>query len=127
MSKKTSNRSDKGFRSQSSSSTRNLLKRILRLLPGILFAVLTVFLFSRVSMLHKVQNLVIDARMKLNEAPNQSEVAIVEISDDDYRQLFDAIRPLDPTKLRSQIIAMEYCGPNLMLTELDPSPNKKKA
>ncbi|PYS68635.1 MAG: hypothetical protein DMF69_19590 [Acidobacteria bacterium] len=127
MSKKTSNRSDKGFRSQSSSSTRNLLKRILRLLPGILFAVLTVFLFSRVSMLHKVQNLVIDARMKLNEAPNQSEVAIVEISDDDYRQLFDAIRPLDPTKLRSLISAIALCRPKLIAIDIDTSSDKYKA
>jgi CHASE2 domain-containing sensor protein len=97
------------------------VKRIIRMLPGIVFTLLLIFLFSRLGVLHKLQTAVLDTRMRLAAAPVRSEVAIVEITDDDYRTVFGGKSPLDPAKLQLLINAVASGRPKIIGVDIDTS------
>src|ERR1700674_5366713 len=117
-SKRTASSRKSGNKEKTNSST---LRRVLRLLPGILFALLTVFLFSRVGMLHKLQTFVIDTGMRLNNPPQESDVVIIDITDEDYNKIFQGRRPLDPITLQSLIQSLAIGKPKVIGVDIDTS------
>jgi hypothetical protein len=60
----------------------------LRFLAGLVVTVALIFVFSHLTALHKLQTFVTDVRMRLNDPPEPSAVAVVRIEDEDYRTLF---------------------------------------
>src|SRR5438552_13916965 len=88
-------------------------RRILKVLPGILVSLVLIFLFSRLSALHKVQTVVSDTMMRIAPPPADSEVAIVEITNDDYKKLFGGESPLDPGCLQELLNAIARSNPKI--------------
>src|SRR5204863_3686222 len=97
--------------------------RLLRLLPSLLVALLLVFLFSRLGALHKLQTAVSDTLMRIAE-PAESEVAIVEITDEDYKSIFKRQSPLDDFQLQRLIQAIARSKPKIIGVDVDTSPEK---
>jgi CHASE2 domain-containing sensor protein len=90
-------------------------------LPGILVTILLVFLFSHMGVLHKLQTAVLDARMRLREPPEKSDLVVVKITDEDYRELFYGVSPLSPVALGRLIEAISLGGPTVIGVDIDTS------
>src|SRR3954451_7825925 len=82
------------------------LRRLLRATPVMLLLIALVILFGRLGVLHKFETITLDAEARLNTPPGNSSVAIVNIVDADYENLFNATSPLNPDKLRELIDAI---------------------
>lgn len=93
----------------------------LRFLSGLAVTVALIFVFSHLAALHKLQTFVTDVRMRLNDPPEPSEVAVVRIDDDDYRTLFGARSPLDPAALERLLGAVAAQGPKVIGVDIDTS------
>lgn len=98
-----------------------------RLLFGVLVTLLLIFLFSRLGALHKLQTFVTDVRMRLNDPPEPSEVAVVKISDADYREIFGGRSPLDPQRLRQIIDVIAAGGARVIGVDIDTSAPEFKS
>ena len=90
-------------------------------LPGILVTIFLVFLFSHMGVLHKLQTAVLDARMRLREPPEKSDVVVVKITDEDYRELFYGASPLSPVALGRLIEAISLGRPKVIGVDIDTS------
>lgn len=95
--------------------------RPLRIALSLAVVIFLVILFSQFSNLHKFQNLILDTNMSLSDAPTTTEVAIVKITDEDYRGFFEGKSPLDPSKLQWLINAISKGKPKLIGVDIDTS------
>jgi len=58
-----------------------------------------VWIFGHVGILHKLETIVSDAEMLWNPGPNDGEVALVTITNEDYESLFGGRSPLQAETL----------------------------
>lgn len=98
-----------------------LAKRLLRALPVIAALVLLTWIFGHSGVLHKVERVVSDAQMRLNRAPTDSPVVVVDIDDGDYRELFGSSSPLDPVRLERLISDIAKGQPSVIGIDIDTS------
>lgn len=77
--------------------------RPLRFITGVMSALILVFLLSPLGVLHKLDTVIHDTKMRSNDPPAESDVAVVRITDDDYQKIFDGKSPLNPAQLQSLI------------------------
>jgi CHASE2 domain-containing sensor protein len=65
--------------------------------------------------------------MRLRATPNISQVVVVDITDDDYKKLFDEKRPLNPIVLHSLIDAIALGNPRVIGVDIDTSAPQFKS
>jgi CHASE2 domain-containing sensor protein len=99
----------------------SFLRRLIRALPSILFLMLLVWIFGQVGILHKLETIASDTEMLLNRGPNESRVAFVTITDEDYKSVFGGISPLQPEKLEALITAVAKGDPAVICVDVDTS------
>jgi CHASE2 domain-containing sensor protein len=99
----------------------SFVKRGLRATPVIVLLILLVVVFSRLGVLHKFETVALDSEMRVNVAPAQSDVAIVNIIDEDYQRIFESQSPLNPGKLHDLIDDIASGGPKVVGADIDTS------
>lgn len=99
----------------------NFGKRLLRALPIVGLLVILTWAFGHSGVLHKLETTVSDAEMRLNRPPIDSAVAIVNINDEDYRDLFESTSPLDPARLQRLIAHIAKGEPSVIGVDIDTS------
>ena len=104
-----------------SGRSASLLRRLIRALPAILFLVLLVWIFGHVGILHKLERIASDTEMLLNRGTEDSKVALVTITDEDYKSMFGGVSPLQPEKLEELITAVVKGGPAVVCVDVDTS------
>jgi CHASE2 domain-containing sensor protein len=98
-----------------------ILRRSLRAVPVVATLVLLTWIFGHSGVLHKVERVVSDAQLRLNRAPTDSPVAVVDIDDEDYREIFGSTSPLDPRQLQKLVSAIAKGQPNVIGIDIDTS------
>jgi CHASE2 domain-containing sensor protein len=98
-----------------------LLRRLLRALPVVAALVLLTWIFGHSGVLHKVERVVTDAQLRLNRAPTDSPVVVVDIDDEDYRGLFGNSSPLDPRQLQKLLSDIAQGQPSVIGIDIDTS------
>lgn len=96
-------------------------RRLLRALPVLGVLLILIWIFGHSGVLHKLETIVSDADMRLNPPPTDSPVAIVNINDDDYRNLFAGTSPLDPAQLQTLISDIAKGEPAVIGIDIDTS------
>jgi CHASE2 domain-containing sensor protein len=88
-----------------------------------LFLSLLLWLFGRLSVLHKLETVVMDAQMKLSSPPADSMIVTVDITDENYKDknLFNGNSPLKPEKLKEIIDAIARGEPAVIGVDIDTS------
>jgi CHASE2 domain-containing sensor protein len=99
----------------------NFGKRLLRALPVVAVLLILTWIFGHSGVLHKLETTVSDAEMRLNRPPIDSAVAIVNIGDEDYRNLFESTSPLDPARLQGLIVDIAKGEPSVIGIDIDTS------
>lgn len=102
-------------------SRPRLLRRLLRALPVVAALVLLTWIFSHSGVLHRVERVVSDAQVRLNRAPSDSSVVVVDIDDLDYRNLFGSTSPLDPRQLAILLSDIAKGQPSVIGIDIDTS------
>lgn len=97
-------------------------KRLLKALPVLLAATVLTFLLSQVGALQHLETVALDTQTRLRGSPGKSDVAIVRITDDTYREKFNGKSPLDPKPLKEIIEAIAAGKPRLIGVDIDTSP-----
>jgi CHASE2 domain-containing sensor protein len=78
-------------------------------------------IFRHVGVLHRIETVVSDEQMRLNSPPIDSPVAIVDIDDEDYQQLFGGSSPLNPPHLEKLISDIAKGRPRIIGVDIDTS------
>jgi CHASE2 domain-containing sensor protein len=99
-------------------------KRLLRALPVIGALVILTWVFGHSGIVHKLETVVTDAEMRLNASPKDSAVAIVDIDDEDYRDLFGSISPLNPEQLQKLVGEIAKGDPAVIGIDIDTSSSQ---
>ncbi len=102
-------------------SRPRLLRRLLRALPVVAALVLLTWIFGHSGVLHKVERVVSDAQLRLSPAPTDSPVVVVDIDDEDYRELFGSTSPLDPRQLEKLLSDIAKGQPSVIGIDIDTS------
>jgi len=98
-----------------------LARRLLRALPIVAALVLLTWIFGHSGVLHRVERVVSDAQVRLNRAPTDSPVAVVDIDDEDYRELFSSTSPLDSRQLEKLLSNIAKGQPSVIGIDIDTS------
>lgn len=85
--------------------------RLLTATPFFLVSAVLTFLLSQAGTFTKLETTALDLQMQLQEPPSESGVAIVKITNEDYRNLFDGKSPLNPARLQGIINAIALGKP----------------
>jgi len=85
--------------------------RLLRAVPFFLISAVLTFLLSQAGTFTKLESTTLDLQMRLQESRAESEVAIVRITNEDYKNLFGGKSPLKPEQLQSIINAIALGKP----------------
>jgi CHASE2 domain-containing sensor protein len=86
-----------------------------------LFLVALVWIFGHVGILHRLETITSDTEMLLNRGPKESQVALVTITDEDFRSLFGGTSPLQPEKLEGLINVIAKGAPAIICVDVDTS------
>src|SRR5436305_12635912 len=93
---------------------RNRLLAVIGAIPISLIA-------SSIGVTRKLEAPLLDVYAKLRPPPSFSAVALVRITDSDYRSLFKEKSPLDPSKLQEVISAIARGGARVIGVDIDTS------
>lgn len=104
-----------------------LKRRLLRAVPALLILIFITILLSRFGTLHDLETVFLDVQLRLRPPPEHSEVAVVNISNDDYKNIFHEQRPLDTQRLQELIDAIAKGGPRVIGVDIDTSSEKFKS
>jgi CHASE2 domain-containing sensor protein len=99
----------------------SLLRRLVKAIPAVLFLIVLVWIFGHVGILHRLETITSDTEMLLDRASNESQVALVTITDEDYRSLFGGTSPLQPERLEGLINAIAKGAPAIICVDIDTS------
>lgn len=98
-----------------------MVKRLIRALPVIILVSLFTLLLDHYGWLKSFETDALDRFILLREKVPAQDVALVEIDDDDYLQLFHETSPLDPPTLADLIDAIAKNRPKLIAVDIDTS------
>jgi len=79
------------------------------------------WLFGRTGVLQTLETIVTDTEMRLASPPPESQVAIVNIGDEDYWSLFSGTSPLNPPQLERLIADVAKGEPAVIGVDIDTS------
>src|SRR5215212_633643 len=91
---------------------------------AIISAIPITFLFSGIGVFRYLETPILDAQMHLRAAPEDSDVVIVRITDEDYREKFKSKSPLDPVELQNIINAIARGKPKVIGVAIDTAPTQ---
>lgn len=94
--------------------------RFRRAIVAMLLAVAATFILNRLGVLNGVEHLVLDAEMGASSEPS-ADIAVVNITDADYDNIFGGHSPLSPTKLYDLIDAIALSDPAVIAVDIDTS------
>jgi CHASE2 domain-containing sensor protein len=97
-------------------------KRLLKAAPVLLAATALTFLLSQAGALQHLETVALDTLTRLQKRPKESDVAIVRITDETYREKFRGKSPLDPKQLEEIIRAIAAGTPRLIAIDIDTAP-----
>lgn len=80
-------------------------------LPALLAAVILIAFFTNTDQYRSIEKTILDFQMRWNMPKEESNVAVVEITDDDYYKIFEGRSPLNPSKLTHLISAIAFGQP----------------
>jgi len=87
-----------------------------------LLAVLFTFILNRAGLLNELETTLLDTQMRLDVPSRESNVVIVDITQQDFAQIFEGqTRPLKPESLRKLIAAVARGGPCVIGVDIDTS------
>ena len=89
-----------------------------------LAAVVATLILGRVGVLQQLETAALDFQMRLRAPAAPSQVAIVRISDDDYRNLFESRSPLDAGRLQKLLEAIALGKPKAIGIDIDTSASQ---
>lgn len=95
--------------------------RLLRALPVVGGLVVLTWVFGHSGIIHKLETVVADAEMRLNAPPEDNPVAIVDIDDEDYRDIFGSASPLNPAQLQKLVNEIAKGQPAVIGIDIDTS------
>jgi CHASE2 domain-containing sensor protein len=98
-----------------------VVKRLIRALPVIILVSLFTLVLDHYGWLKSFETDALDRFFLLREKVPAQDVALVEIDDDDYLQLFHETSPLDPPTLADLIDAIAKDQPKLIAVDIDTS------
>ena len=101
-----------------------LAVRLLRALPVIVALVILTWIFGHSGVLHRIERVVSDAEIRINRVPADSPVVIVDIDDEDYRDLFRSTSPLNPIQLEQLISDIAKGQPSVIGIDIDTSDER---
>jgi CHASE2 domain-containing sensor protein len=96
-------------------------KRLLRALPVIILVSIFTLFLDHYGWLRSFETDALDRFFVLREKVPAHDVVLVEIDDDDYRQLFHETSPLDPPTLTDVIDAIAKNQPKMIAVDIDTS------
>lgn len=102
---------------------RPLLKRVLMPLLALLAALILVTFFADTDRYRSVEKAILDFQIRHNMPAEESNVAIVEVTDEDYYNVFGGQSPLDPKRLSQLIGAVakgQPCVIGVNISTYDP-------
>src|SRR5436309_8694376 len=106
---------------QSTTSRRSFLRHLAHAMPVIVGVTALTWVADRLHLLDSFHFFAMDVFVA-SAAPPQSDTAvIVDISDDDYREMFNARSPLDPTKLAQIIDDVAKSNPAVIAVDVSTS------
>jgi CHASE2 domain-containing sensor protein len=98
--------------------------RLFRALPVIGALAILTWVFGHLGVIHKLETVVTDAEMRLNGPPKDSTVAIVDLDDEDYRDIFGSTSPLNPERLQKLISQIAKGEPAVIGIDIDTSSSQ---
>ena len=102
----------------------SLARRLVRALPVVATLLLLTWIFGHSGVLHRIERVVSDAQLRINRVPADSPVVIVNIDDEDYRDIFGSISPLSPAQLDVLISAIANGQPSVIGVDIDTSDKR---
>lgn len=97
-----------------------LLRRLRLALPLMLLALVFTAVFNRLGLLRQLETGILDTQMRLDEPEGESPVVVVEITQQDFEQLFQGqTRPLLPSALRQLIDTVARGKPCVIGVDID--------
>lgn len=95
--------------------------RLFKAVPIFIVTLLLTLTLGREGLLRQLETTALDTQMRFYASQKESDVVIVRITDDDYKQLFQSKSPLDPTQLKAIIDAIAIGGPKVIGIDIDTS------
>lgn len=89
---------------------------------AIISAIPLTLLLSSVGVFRHVETTVSDAMMHLQSTAQDSKVAVIRITNEDYRTIFKGKTPLDPSALQAIINAIAKGNPKVIGVAIDTAP-----
>jgi hypothetical protein len=102
---------------------RPIARKLYRAIPAVLLAAIATYGLSRAGALHGLEHRILDAIQSIGRS-SPSDIAIVEITDNDWTTMFDATSPLDLKELDSLIDAISRSHPTVIGVDVDTSHHK---
>jgi CHASE2 domain-containing sensor protein len=99
----------------------SLLERAFKAAPAIIVGVLLTFFLSRSHYFRQLETQALDTQVRMQGAPEDSDVAVVLINDADYAGLFQSKSPLDQATLLKLINAIAAGQPRVIGIDIDTS------
>ena len=91
---------------------KTFISRLVKSLPLILLGLVFIVYFSRTELYTKFEMSFLDTQMRTDNPLNASDVIIVEITEDDFKTIFESrTHPLNPPKLQQLITAVSAGKP----------------
>jgi CHASE2 domain-containing sensor protein len=94
--------------------------------PALVILILLTILLSRFGALHNLEKVLLDAQLRLSPPPERSDVAIVNITKDDFQDFFGGSRPLNAQRLHDLLDAIAHGGPRVIGVDIDTSAEQFK-
>jgi CHASE2 domain-containing sensor protein len=102
-----------------------LLLKIIKAIPVFVLAVVLTVVFGRTGLLRQLETSAFDFLLQIrNVSERTNDIVVVQITDADYRGLFNGKSPLDPATLKTVLTAIANGGPRVIGVDIDTSPDK---
>lgn len=100
---------------------RVVLRRFLKASAYMILVVVASAAATRLGILPDLESVALDAQMRFNRPREESQVAVVQITDSDYQTIFGAKSPLDPVQVHRLLAAVAEERPSVIGVDLDTS------
>ena len=104
----------------------SLLERTFKSIPVVIIGIALTFILSRSGFFRQIETYSLDTQVRLQGAPDDSPVAVVQIDDADFASLFQEKSPLDPAALHRVIDAIAAGKPRVIGVVIDTSAPEYK-
>lgn len=101
---------------------QSLSWQFLKATPVFVLTILITLVVGRAGLLRQLETTALDTQLRLHGvSAKQSDIAIVNITDDDYKELFKSKSPLDPMTLKTVLGAIALGNPKVIGVDIDTS------